>query len=70
MSIEKVPINHSNANERQLSYRAPLRVTINRINATTHYGEVNVVNNVEDFFDLEYIIMFILLSKARTVSYL
>lgn len=70
MSIGKVSINHSNANERQLNYRAPLRVTINRINATIHYGEVNVVNNVEDIFDLEYIIMFILLFKARTVSYL
>lgn len=70
MSIEKVSINHSNANERRLNNRALLRVTINRINATIHHDEVNVVNNVEDIVDLEYIIMFVLLSKARTVSYL
>lgn len=52
------------------SFIAPLRGQVNWKNAIIHYGEVNVVNNVQDIFHLKYIIMFILFSKARTVSFL
>lgn len=58
MFIEKVSINNSSAYE-QFKCRA----------LAIHFGEVNVVNNVQSIFGGLYNNVY-LVSKARTVSFL